>query len=133
MHVPWKPLLVWTPRVLTVLFAVFLSLFALDVFNEVHGFWRILFALFMHLIPTWLVLASLAIAWRWEWAGALLFAGLGISYIVLTWGRFPLGTYVLISGPLFLLASLFLLDWVVPVGSRPDGPPVQQRSVPADP
>ena len=68
MEIPWKPLLFWTPRVLCLLFAVFLSLFALDVFNEGYGFWKTILALLMHLIPTWIVLAILAISWRWEWA-----------------------------------------------------------------
>ena len=71
MEIPWKPLLFWTPRVLCLLFAVFLSLFALDVFNEGYGFWKTILALFMHLVPTSIVLAVLAISWRWEWAGAL--------------------------------------------------------------
>ncbi len=133
MQVPWKPLLSWTPRILTILFALFLSLFALDVFNEGYGFWRTLLALFMHLIPTWLVLAALAIAWRWQWAGALLCAGLGAFYIVHFWGRFYLAAYLLISGPLFLLAALFLADWLCRTLSRPDGSTVKTASGPANP
>ena len=69
MEIPWKPLLFWTPRVLCLLFAVFLSLFALDVFNEGYGFWKTILAFFMYLVPTWIVLAILAISWCWEWAG----------------------------------------------------------------
>jgi hypothetical protein len=133
MAFPWRPLIFWTPRILTILFALFLGLFALDVFNEGLGFWKTLLALFMHLIPTWLVLAALAIAWRWEWAGAVLFAGLGALYIVQAWGRFPLATYVLISGPLFLLATLFLVDWLYRTPSRPDGSTVKTASGSANP
>ena len=94
MEIPWKPPLFWTPRVLCLLFAVFLSLFALDVFNEGYGFWKTILALFMHLVPTWIVLAVLAISWRWEWAGALLFACLGTWYLISTWGRMHWSTYV---------------------------------------
>jgi len=112
MEIPWKPLLFWTPRVLCLLFAVFLSLFALDVFSEGYGFWKTILALFMHLIPTWIVLAVLAISWRWEWAGALLFACLGAWYVISTWGRMHWSTYVVISGPLFLVGAMFLIDWV---------------------
>ncbi len=39
MKRPMKQFLFWSPRVLTILFALFLSLFALDVFGEGYGFW----------------------------------------------------------------------------------------------
>ena len=65
-----KRFLFWLPRVLSALFAAFISLFALDVFGAGYGFWETIWALFVHLIPTWLILAALAISWRWEcWAG----------------------------------------------------------------
>jgi hypothetical protein len=57
------------PRILAILFAAFLSVFALDVFGEGYWFWGTIRALFMHLIPTMIVLAALIIAWRWEGVG----------------------------------------------------------------
>lgn len=107
-----KKALFWTPRVLCVLFALFLSLFSFDVFGEGHSVGETILALLIHLIPVYMVLIALAIAWRWEWTGAVLFAGLGIFYIVMAWGRFPLVTYVLIAGPAFVLAALFLANWI---------------------
>ena len=59
-----------------------------------------------------IVLAVLAISWRWEWAGALLFACLGTWYLISTWGRMHWSTYVVISGPLFLMGAMFLIDWM---------------------
>lgn len=107
-----KKALFWTPRVLCILFALFLSMFALDVFGEGHSVWDTILALLIHLTPVYMVLAALALAWRWEWTGAVLFTGLGIFYIVIFWGRFPLATYVLIAGPAFVLAALFLANWM---------------------
>ena len=107
-----KRLLYWTPRVLCLLFAAFISLFALDVFGEGYGFWETIGALLIHLIPTWLVLIALALAWRWEWVGALLLVGLGMGYVIMAWGRFDPIAYLLISGPLFLAGILFLLNWL---------------------
>ncbi len=101
----------WTPRVLCLLFAAFLSMFALDVFDEARGLWPTLAALFMHLIPTWILLALLAISWRWEWVGAITFPAMGIFYLVNFWGRFHWSAYALITGPLILLGILFLLGW----------------------
>ena len=103
--------LFWTPRVLTILFAVFISIFALDVFEGHHSLGQLLVALGIHLIPTVLILVLLAIAWRWEWVGGLLYFGLGVVYIVAFWGRFHWSAYMFIAGPLFLLALLFLLGW----------------------
>jgi hypothetical protein len=106
-----KRFLFWTPRVLCLLFAGFVSLFALDVFGEGRTFWQALPAFFIHLVPTYLILLALLIAWRWEWVGTVLFAGLGAAYIILFWGRFPWMTYLLMSGPLFLMSGLFLMSW----------------------
>jgi hypothetical protein len=109
---PLKRLLFWTPRILCLLFAAFISLFALDVFGEGHGFWQTALALLMHLIPTGIVLAVLAISWRWEWAGGILFTALGALYLFQFWGRFHWQTYLCISGPLFFVGVLFFLNWL---------------------
>jgi hypothetical protein len=107
-----RQLLFWTPRILCILFAVFVSLFALDVFGEDYDFWETLVALLMHLIPTGIILVGLAISWRWEWVGGVLFVALGVFYFVMTRGRFDWLTYLLMSGPLFLIGVLFLLNWL---------------------
>lgn len=109
----------WTPRVLCLLFAGFLSIFALDVFDEGRPLGQTVLALLVHLTPTWLVLGSLAVAWRWGVAGGLLFAGLGAYYIVMAWGRFPWLTYVVVAGPLFLVAALFVIDALYRARLRP--------------
>ena len=108
---PIKRLLFWTLRILCILFAVFVSLFALDVFGEGYGFWKTLLALLMHLIPTGIMLIVLAISWRWEWVGGIVFNILGVLYLVMFWGRSPWSVYLVISGPLFLIGVLFWLNW----------------------
>jgi len=107
-----KQLLFWTPRILGILFAVFVSLFALDVFDEGYGFWKTILALLMHLIPTGIILIALAIAWRWEGVGGILFIALGVWYLIMFWGRFHWSAYMVISGPLFLIGILFLINWL---------------------
>lgn len=107
-----KWLLFWSPRILCLLFAIFISLFALDVFDEHLGLWKTLLALAIHLIPTWIVLAVLAFTWRREWVGAILFNALALYYLVTAWGRFHWSAYCLISGPLFLLGILFFFNWI---------------------
>ena len=111
MNIKLESVTLWAPRVLGILFAMFLSLFALDVFEEGYGFWGTTFALLMHLVPVYLVLIAVLVAWRWEPVGALLYAALGVAYLVLAWGRFHWSVYVVISGPLFLLATMLVVDW----------------------
>ena len=110
MKRPVKKILFWSPRVLGILIAVFVSLFALDVFGEGYSTVETIVALAMHLIPTFVILIVLGIAWRWEWTGGFLFVALGVLYITLFWEPSNLPAYLVISGPLFLTGILFLLD-----------------------
>ena len=105
--------LFWAPRVLCILFAIFLSIFAADAFGEGRGFWETVLALLMHLIPCGIFLIVLAMAWRWEWVGAVVFLALGVLYLIFALARqFHWSAYVAISGPLFLVGALFLLNWI---------------------
>lgn len=128
-----KRLLFWTPRILGLLFAAFISLFALDVFDGHHGFWQTALAFAMHLIPTAILLLLLALAWRWEWTGAVSFTALAVFYLVVFRGRFHWSAYAVISGPLFLLGLLFLLNWLFRAGlrKRPDQNPITPASTSA--
>ena len=112
MSTSTKRVLFWTPRVLGVLFAIFVSVFTLDVFSEGYGLWQTIGALLLHLVPTFIVVIALVIAWRWEWVGTVLFSALAVFYVVWTWGRFPWVTYLSISGPLGLMGVLFLFNWI---------------------
>jgi hypothetical protein len=105
-----RKILYWSPRILGILIAIFVSLFALDVFGGGYSFWETIAALAMHLIPTLVILVVLVVAWRWEWVGGFLFVALGVLYITLFWEPSSLPAYLLISGPLFLDGILFLLD-----------------------
>lgn len=115
-------LLYWTPRILGIAFAAFISLFALDVFAEGYGFWESLLGFAIHMIPTALLIILLVLAWRWEWIGTLAFSALGVYYLLTTWGRMHWAAYVTISGPLFLLSALFFANWLKRSELKPDGP-----------
>jgi hypothetical protein len=106
-----KKILYWSPRILCILFALFTSIFAFDVFEGQHPFGEILLALFMHLIPTFFIIFILILAWRWEWIGGIAFILLSISYVVWVWGRFPLLVYIVICGPMLIISILFFISW----------------------
>ncbi|HVO97368.1 MAG TPA: hypothetical protein VMT15_04845 [Bryobacteraceae bacterium] len=108
-----KKTLYWVPRGLCVAFGLFVSVFALDVFQEGLGFWRTLAALLIHLIPVFLLFAILAVAWRWEWVGAVAYAAMGLSHLVWAHGRhLDWRGQAFIAGPLFILAGMFLVNWL---------------------
>ncbi len=107
-----KQYLFWTPRVLGILFVLFISLFAFDVFDESLGFWDSALAFLIHLIPAIVVMGVLAIAWKWERIGAILFIALAIFYVIWAWGRLHWSAYALIPAPLVLISILFFLDWI---------------------
>jgi hypothetical protein len=108
-------IVLWAPRVLGLLFAVFLSLFALDVFGAGYGFWDAILAFLIHLLPVWVLLIGLALARRREWVGALVYDGFAIWYVASMWGPYPLVANLIgvrpIAGPLLLVALLFLASW----------------------
>ena len=107
-----RRLLFWSPRVLGILFAAFISLFALDVFGFGLSLADTIRAFLIHLVPTYIIVIVLVIACRREWVGAALFAALAILYVAWGWGLFHWTAYAVIAGPLLLLAILFLLNWL---------------------
>jgi hypothetical protein len=111
MNITLKKILFWTPRIAGILFILFLSLFALDIFDAKLGFWETMVELFMHLIPSILLAIAIVIAWKREWFGALLFAGWAIWYVASVRG-FPWSVYALIAGLPLLIGLLFLAGWV---------------------
>jgi hypothetical protein len=95
-----------TPRVLASLFAVFLALFALDVFSEKLGLLQTGAKLLLHLVPTFVVFGIVGVVWRREWFGAVAFGAFAMAFV-----GFPWRTHGVIYGPLLLIAALYLFSW----------------------
>lgn len=100
----------WTPRILAIIFVIFLSMFALDVFQEGHTFWVAIGAFIIHLIPTFIVILAIGAAWKNETIGGMLFFLLGFAYLIMAWGEMSFLTYLVMIGPVFLTGFLFMLS-----------------------
>ena len=102
-----KRLLIWIARGFAILFILFISMFALDVFSEGYNWWETFVALFMHLIPSYFLIAVTVIAWRRPALGGILFILLGIISIVAfnTYREF-IG-FMIITMPSFIIGALF--------------------------
>jgi len=103
-----KKSLYWLPRVLGIGLIVFYTLFALDVFDGESGIGEMLPGFLIHMIPAFILIAILLVAWKWELPGGLLYLGTGIFYIYMTRGMYWM-VYLYIGGPLFLSGILFIL------------------------
>lgn len=101
----------WTARIVSMLFAGFISIFAMDVFEDGYTGLKLVTALFMHLIPTFLLILVIWFSWKYNLVGTIVFFGLAAFYLFFAWGKFHWTAYVFISGPLFLLGLMHLLVW----------------------
>ncbi|MFH1543407.1 MAG: hypothetical protein ABIE03_02630 [Patescibacteria group bacterium] len=108
-----KQLIYWVPRILSLLFVAFLTIFSFDVFEEYHG-WEAIIPLFLHNLPVLILLAVIILAWKkYDLIGAAIF--LATAVLWLWWAGFdrPWSSYVLIFGPAFLVSALFFLNWFI--------------------
>ncbi|HBV58322.1 MAG TPA: hypothetical protein DEB73_03640 [Candidatus Magasanikbacteria bacterium] len=111
--------LFWTPRVLSIIFILFLALFSLDIFDGNYGFWGTILGLFMHNIPSMILSIILIISWKYEIVGGISFIMVGILYIAVIlihiiktgFELYYLAWAIQISGIAFFVGILFLIGW----------------------
>jgi len=113
-------ILQWTPRILCILAILFISLFAFDSFSAERTIWQNIGAFLMHLIPSFVLLAILIAAWRWENIGGIILIIVGVIFGVLVFNinfnqrHFTLWQSIrnvsLVCFPFVLAGILFLLS-----------------------
>jgi hypothetical protein len=57
---------------------LFVSLFASDAFASGLTIWQQLGGFLIHLIPSFILLAFLIVAWKWEFIGGIIFVVIGL-------------------------------------------------------
>lgn len=72
----------WVPRILCIFMIFFISMFALDAFGPELTFWQQIGGFLIHLIPSYILIAALVIAWKWEYVGGWIFTVLGILFSI---------------------------------------------------
>ena len=109
----------WTPRIISILFILFLALMSLDVFSSESGFQNIVIGLFMHNIPVFILSIVLAISWKYEIVGGIVFILAGILYIAImvknaltnSFEGYMISYSLIVAGPAFLIGLLFITNW----------------------
>jgi len=97
-------------KILAILYICFISIFAFDVFGEGYSFFETIVALFMHLLPSFALIACLLVAWKKEVLGGTLFLLLAILFTVFFKTYQHLVSFVLISVPVFFIGFLFIIN-----------------------
>ena len=68
----------WLPRILCILAILFISLFAADAFAPELTFWQQVGGFIIHLVPSFILVALLLVAWKWEYIGGIIFTILSL-------------------------------------------------------
>ena len=110
--------LYWTVRILCILAILFVSLFSLDSFSSKRTFLQNTTAFLMHNIPSFILLATLIIAWKWEKVGGIILTIIGFAFSIFIFvfnykrNHFPIMTCLLqaliIAIPIVLAGVLFI-------------------------
>ncbi len=109
----------WAPRILSILFVLFLGLFSLDVIEPGRSVGEIVVGLLIHNVPVFILIGFLIIAWKHELVGAITFITAGLLYMMLTMSeaiRSEVPWYLGVSwgltlgGPALLVGILFLVN-----------------------
>ncbi len=101
----------WFPRIFLIIFILFISVFALDVFSERYTFLEMVVALFMHLIPSFVLALILYISWRNERVGGIIFILIGVFFGFFFDAFEEWISFLLLCVPLFLIGGIFLLNY----------------------
>lgn len=103
----------WLPRVLTIIFILFMAMFSLDVFGGDESFGAKMLGFLIHNIPVLIIIVILIIAWRREIIGGalLMLAALAGTYFFHSFSGNP-GSLVVIA-PFFFTGILFILHQVL--------------------
>lgn len=101
----------WLPRILSIVFVLFLSLFALDAFEGSSG-WQTVLGFLIHLLPSFILLAVILIAWKHDLVGAIAFLASAVLYVFTVGFDRPWSWYACISGPAAIVGILYLLNWL---------------------
>jgi len=103
-------LTVWFPRVLAVVYALFIALFSFDVFSLDSSLLDKLGGFLIHNIPTLIILFALFLSWKKPIYGGTAFIVIGAIFTLFfrTYQRWDI--FILISAPILLIGILFILN-----------------------
>ncbi len=109
----------WLPRILCILAILFISMFSLDTFAPGLTLGEQILGFIMHNIPSYVLIALLVIAWKWEYIGGIIFILIGLltspfmyrhNYAMNHSVWISLSVILVINFPFVLVGVFFLLS-----------------------
>lgn len=100
----------WLPRILSILYILFLGIFALDVFIPGQSLTYYLTAFLIHLTPNFILAVILYIAWKHEIIGAILYVLAFLFLFAMFWDRSFVWIQLILFSPLLITSFLFIFN-----------------------
>lgn len=108
----------WLPRIICIVAILFISMFALDSFDSKLAFTQQISDFLIHLVPTYILILILFIAWKWEMIGGIIFILFGAGFMPFIFSinynrnhfsvAQSLGIIAMINLPFILVGALFI-------------------------
>jgi len=109
MNPPLRKVFFWSARLLGIFAIYIIARLHLSGVNFNQTFGQVLISLLSHAWVTLILIAALAVAWRWEIIGAVIYI-LIAGYLMLDMGKTELIYYLFIAVPFAVIALLFLIS-----------------------
>lgn len=103
---PYQPVLFYTPRILSVILLIILTIFAIEAFQDAKATAATNSPFAIYLLPVFILLIITAISWKKARIGGTLFIIGGFFYAFLI-NEFSVAVLAIVAMPLILLGVLF--------------------------
>lgn len=103
-------LLRWAPRVLSILFVMFLSIFASDQLPEGDDILGIISVL-LFFGQIFIGIAIIIFAWKWELVGAIVFTAFSLFYGIAAISSGIVEAWLIFCAPMTLIGILYFISW----------------------
>jgi len=109
----------WIPRILSILAILFVSLFAADSFDTNLTWWQQISGFVVHLVPSFILVLALIIAWNKELLGGIVFIFLGFIFTPIVFSMnykgnhsigISLSVIAMVTFPFIIVGVLFLIS-----------------------
>jgi len=95
-------------------------MFAFDAFSPEMTFWQKAGSLLMHLLPSFILVAFLVVAWKWELTGGILIALVGLAATPFIYNlnyqrthsvSTTIGIILMVTLPFVIIGILFIVSY----------------------
>ena len=104
---------IWIPRVLTIFFILFISIFALDVFEGDASVIEKIGGLLIHLIPSFVLVAVLIVFWKRPLVSGILFILAGILFTIYYRTYDDIFTFITITVMIAICGILYIISHAI--------------------